>query len=176
MRSSPLAQSFNGMQLYEKQLNSKRKWTPRTHVLKAWRKSWLGKKLLQKSEKETSLMEKKLLVGSEKERSILGLRRRKLEREERSVMGSSRLGVRGAKTGGSSHEDSPRSKKNIGIGMGLIHRLKSTLWVSKSASKSHTKNTILSKEDGTAVKAENEDVSETTRQNEEASHKRRLTV
>ncbi|XP_058010421.1 BTB/POZ domain-containing protein At3g49900 isoform X2 [Hevea brasiliensis] len=161
------------------------------------------KKLLQKSEKETSLMEKKLLVGSEKERSIMGLRRRKLEREERSVMGSSRsasfhygstdakiergergstsfagfrLGVRGAKTGGSSHEDSPRSKKNIGIGMGLIRRLKSTLWVSKSASKSHTKNKILSKEDGTAVKAENEDVSETTQQNEEASHKRRLTV
>lgn len=145
------------------------------------------KKILQKSEKETSLMEKKLLVGPRKERT--GKVLHETEREERSVIDSSRsasfhyglrdakiekgergstsfagfrLGVRGEKSGGSLHEDSPRSKKNISMGMGLIHRLKSTLWVSKSAPKCQSKTKISSKEDGAAAEAGNGEVSVTT--------------
>ncbi|OAY33631.1 BTB/POZ domain-containing protein At3g49900 isoform X2 [Manihot esculenta] len=145
------------------------------------------KKILQKSEKETSLMEKKLLVGPRKERT--GKVLHETEREERSVIDSSRsasfhyglrdakiekgergstsfagfrLGVRGEKSGGSLHKDSPRSKKNISMGMGLIHRLKSTLWVSKSAPKCQSKTKISSKEDGAAAEAGNGEVSVTT--------------
>ncbi|EEF37100.1 protein binding protein, putative [Ricinus communis] len=103
------------------------------------------KKILQKSENERILMEKKLFLGSEKESSII-------TREERSVMESSRSasfhygsrdankiekGERGSTSFAglrvAKNEDSPRTKKNTG--MGWISRLKSTLWSSKSASK-----------------------------------------
>ncbi|XP_050205846.1 BTB/POZ domain-containing protein At3g49900 [Mercurialis annua] len=105
------------------------------------------KMILEKAEKDRVLMEKKLLIDSDNNggKSLIDSSRsasfhygsrdcissNKIEKGERGS--SSFAGFRGSKI-----EDSPRMKKNSG--MGLMSRLKSRLWVSKSASKCNSKS------------------------------------
>ncbi|WCJ31413.1 Phototropic-responsive NPH3 family protein [Euphorbia peplus] len=113
------------------------------------------KELLQKSENERIAMEKKLLMECGKEnRSIMreercasfhhGVREGAniIEKGERgsTSFGGLRLAI--AKPG---HENSPMAKKNIG--MGLISRIKSRLWITKSQSK----NKVDTKDNGATI-------------------------